>query len=142
MDGYRCVAILATLLGIAAGTLNQAQDGVQVIGPRESTRTDLFGDPLPPGAIVRFGTVRFRHHARIHCLALSPDGKTVATAGGQSSRGIGQVIRLWDRATGREVGQLLGLEDSPGVIAFSPDGKKLASVVGMALHEWGHTVRI
>src|SRR5262249_52503043 len=105
-------------------------------------RVDAFGDPLPPRALARLGTVRFRHHAPIHCLALSPDGSTVATAGGDPEDGGGQAIRLWDRATGREVGQLLGQIDSPAVIAFSPDGRTLASVGGLQRWDHEHTVRV
>jgi WD40 repeat protein len=55
-------------------------------------------------------------------LALSPDGKTLATG---SSDGT----RLWDLATGHQVGGLLTdpAGDSADAMAFSPDGKTLAT---------------
>jgi RNA polymerase sigma factor (sigma-70 family) len=88
-------------------------------------RTDRYGDPLPPGAIARIGTVRFREGGALFTLAYSPDGKMLASAttGYRES-----VIRLWDTATGKqlllvqpELNQILSL-------AFSPDGKLLASI--------------
>src|SRR5438045_817523 len=36
-------------------------------------------DPLPPGAVVRYGTTRWRHTSGILALAYSPDGKRLAT---------------------------------------------------------------
>ena len=33
-------------------------------------------DPLPPGAISRFGTSRFLNYGRVFSVAFSPDGKT------------------------------------------------------------------
>ncbi|HZU37059.1 MAG TPA: PQQ-binding-like beta-propeller repeat protein [Gemmataceae bacterium] len=56
---------------------------------------DRHGDPLPAGALVRIGTVRYRAGGGgINDAALSPDGKTLAAA---SEAGI----TLVDVATGR-----------------------------------------
>jgi WD40 repeat protein len=54
-------------------------------------------------------------------IALSPDGKTVATAGRD------RLIHLWDAGTGKETGQLTGHKHPVKALAFAPDGKLLAS---------------
>src|SRR5687768_10672279 len=38
---------------------------------------DQYGDPLPPGAIARLGTVRFRPAGWISAVLISPDLKTI-----------------------------------------------------------------
>jgi WD40 repeat protein len=81
--------------------------------------TDPFGDPLPPGALARMGTVRWRHHLTIDDVAFSSDGKLVATSG------LDQTIRLWD-STGKGVRTLQAGNDVFAV-ALSPDGKSLAA---------------
>jgi RNA polymerase sigma factor (sigma-70 family) len=57
-------------------------------------RADLFGDPLPEGALARMGTVRLRHRP-IGTLttAFSPDRKILASCADE--------IHLWDAATGK-----------------------------------------
>jgi WD40 repeat protein len=91
---------------------------------RPEEAADRHGDPLPAGAVVRLGTVRFRHGEFIASLAFAPDGKTVATTEAGS-----HVLRLWDATTGREVrrfvGQAGGFAGAPAV--FSPDGRTLAA---------------
>ncbi|HLO33841.1 MAG TPA: WD40 repeat domain-containing protein [Anaerolineales bacterium] len=54
-------------------------------------------------------------------IAFSPDGKTLASSGGD-----GQLI-LWDVATGQPVRQLSGTTDWVSSVAFSPHGALLAS---------------
>jgi WD40 repeat protein len=75
---------------------------------------DRYGDPLPPNAVGRLGTIRLRHSGEVNSLALSPDNKLIATAAGS----------VWDAETGREVDRFHGKLHAE-VVAFSPDGKTL-----------------
>jgi WD40 repeat protein len=86
----------------------------------ESPRTDRYGDPLPRGAIQRLGTIRFHSGAPTNCLAISPDGQTIV------SGGMG-VIRFWDAATGKPGATLIGHKSHVFSLAFSADGRRLAS---------------
>ena len=89
MSPRRAPLVLASLLSLIPSTAFAAD---------EPARTDAHGDPLPAGALLRLGTVRWRAFARF--LAFTPDGKTLVTC-----EGLGQqesVFRRWDAATGAE----------------------------------------
>jgi WD40 repeat protein len=60
--------------------------------------------------------------AHIDVLAVSPDGRTVATAGG----GGDATVRLWEVATGRQRLHITGAMYDVTGLAFSPDGKLIA----------------
>jgi RNA polymerase sigma factor (sigma-70 family) len=93
------------------------------VAVNKSSGVDSYGDPLPPGAVARLGTMRFRHVGDVISVAYSPDGKVIAS--GQRNEGP---LVLFDAATGKELHRL---EEEPGVVgcfAFSPDGKQLAWV--------------
>jgi WD40 repeat protein len=83
-------------------------------------RADALGDPLPAGALARLGTLRFRLPDRPSAVAVSPDGKLAAasTAG---------AIYLWELPSGKVRGRLQGHPQEVHSLAFSPDGRTLAS---------------
>jgi WD40 repeat protein len=103
---------------------------------RGQPRLDAAGDPLPEKALVRLGTTRFRQSDHAVTLAYSPDGRVLATAGGEYAPGYrGQgwassiygLIHLWDPTTGKELRRLEGHARLVRDIAFAPDSKRLAS---------------
>jgi WD40 repeat protein len=124
------VAGLLALAVLGGGTgllLSQAPRQAPAARPgedRPAPGRDLYGDALPAGAALRLGTVRFRHQSHWGDGAgvlFSPDGKTVVTwADGFS-------VRFWETASGRRLGQIECEEALFGSLAWSPDGRLLAS---------------
>ncbi|MEH2241530.1 protein kinase domain-containing protein [Nostoc sp.] len=62
-----------------------------------------------------------RHSGSVHSVALSPDGRIIASGSGDKT------IKLWDVSTGREISTLQGHSSYVDSVVFSPDGKSLAS---------------
>jgi WD40 repeat protein len=95
-------------------------------GKDRKASLDAFGDPLPPGAIARFGSARWRHGGIIYASELSPDGKMLATAGSHS-------VIIWNLDTGKAVHHLACDRGStfctPG-LTFSSDSSRLGYVRG------------
>ena len=88
-------------------------------------KRDLFGDPLPDGAIARCGTVRFLPDCETWAVALSPDGKTAAV--GSMPGSVGEnCVELWDVATATRIRTLLSGTNNIVDIRWSPDGRRLA----------------
>jgi WD40 repeat protein/tRNA A-37 threonylcarbamoyl transferase component Bud32 len=63
------------------------------------------------------------HPDVVRCLALSPDGKVLASGGAEDR----PAVRLWDAATGKELRTFDGHAEQVNAVAFSADGTRLAS---------------
>jgi RNA polymerase sigma factor (sigma-70 family) len=116
------------VLGGGTGLLLSQSPGRTGLGrgadERPAPGRDLYGDPLPAGAALRLGTVRFRHEGHWGDGAgvlFSPDGKTVVTWGN------GFLLRFWETASGRMLGEVRSEEALFEFLAWSPDGRSLAS---------------
>src|SRR5262249_38324080 len=74
------------------------------------------------------------HTTRVTGVAFSPDGKRLASAGG--TPGEPGAVKVWDAQTGKELfsvdfeGRRGSIEAFDIYVAFSPDGKLLASTEG------------
>jgi RNA polymerase sigma factor (sigma-70 family) len=97
----------------------EAERNVKPDQPKAPVRAvaDLHGDPLPPGALARLGTVRFRIPEGWPFLAFLPGDKTLMTAGG--------ALSTWDISTGREL-RRWDSRNGSGSFALAPDGRSLA----------------
>src|SRR4051812_4439175 len=122
----RSALLLALILGAAAPAQGRADDGF----------------PLPPGAVRRFGSRQLRHPDAITALAVSPDGKLLATASHEN-------VVVWDLKTlaARQTfpklpAKVNSLATRGGAVTFLPDSASLLVAVFPDFRTIGATVEL
>ena len=112
-----CLLVLAATL---AAVLPLSGQGQPPAGPQQfpsqkqvTTPSDFFDDPLPKGAIARLGSWRLRHDSEIKSVAITADGKTIASLADDG-------VRVWQAETGEQLGHILPPpKDQPGSGAYA-----------------------
>jgi WD40 repeat protein len=87
-------------------------------------RMDVYGDPLPAGAVARIGTTRLvlgRGGSHICPLVYTPDGKQLASCES------GKLVRFWDTANGKELRRIVCADGDIDDLVLAPDGKTAAT---------------
>src|SRR4051812_696710 len=118
LTGRLCAAtyfICVACLLVVGAKPSVADEG---LAKAATPKLDQLGDPLPDGALFRFGTQRFRPPSGVDELALSPDEKVVVTQGNE--------LIAWDTATGKELWRSNGVEGNFNWIAASYGIRSLA----------------
>ncbi len=96
----------------------------RISGASQPPRTDRYGDPLPPGAAMRLGTIRFRQFPHIGHIAYSPDDQLVLTDTQEN------FLQVWDARDGRKLRQIDAGVEQVHDFALSPD-RTLIAVEGV-----------
>jgi RNA polymerase sigma factor (sigma-70 family) len=90
----------------------------------QKPQLDLWGDPLPAGALARLGTVRFRTGGGygFGALGFLADNKTVVSVTHE-----GQSVGLWEAATGKLLREIRTEYPFTVSFALSPDSRYFAA---------------
>ncbi|MBI3822265.1 MAG: PD40 domain-containing protein [Planctomycetes bacterium] len=107
-----------------------------LVGTAEAQPAQLR-DSLPPGAIARLGSLRFRHDLPLRSVHYSPDGKTLlATAESYDpASSLASGGHLWDADTGKLLRRFRDAAVGSDAF-FSPDGKLLVDIDNDAARVW------
>jgi WD40 repeat protein len=113
-------AVLALLIACAADAQPPTAQP-----PRPAPEPGL---PLPDGAVARIGRPRPEFPGAVINVAFAPTGTTFVTTGNVAQKlGTNRLVILWDAATGKEIRQFRGHRDNVDALAFSADGKRIAT---------------
>lgn len=119
------VAAAAVLMLVAAcGNGTPASEGATAADSAPAAASESpAGPPAPADGAAKVLT---GHTGYVFAVAFSPDGTTLATAGGSNTgNGEDHTVRLWNVADGTQL-RVLTQPDSATDVAFSPDGSRLA----------------
>lgn len=85
-------------------------------------KNDIYGDPMPPGAIARLGTMRLRHGGAVNDLAVSVDGKTLVSVGADKK------LRRWEIPGGKPLDEygVVDVADGETNLAYALRGVAIA----------------
>ena len=100
--------------------IGQVAEPPQPEGAKQ-TLDEWAGDPLPAGAVARMGSIRFWSGSTVQSVAFAADGKTLASGHADGT------VHLWQADTGKEIGILQQPPTPVMALAFSSDGKLLAT---------------
>jgi WD40 repeat protein len=111
---------LLCVVGVSSAT---AQSQPKHAGEKSKAAVDFYGDPLPPGAVARLGTVRFRRSGFIdlgtYDLGFQADGKTIVT-------GDSEGVQFWEGGSGRLLHEVRTQPFVVSALALAVDGKRFA----------------
>ncbi len=121
------LAILLPLLTAPQESPKPKPESPQDSSPKP--RLDLYGDPLPEGALLRIGSSRGQHTGLVLSLGFSPDGSRLVTGS------LDETLRIWDVETG---GVLKSIDAGYATrsVRFLPDGETLISASPTEVKLW------
>jgi WD40 repeat protein len=97
----------------------------------DQARVDFYGDPLPPGAVARIGSMQFRQYG-LSFPVFSADGKCLIAASADRH------IRTWDVASAKllHTTKLEGKAGPGQCVDHSPDGRFFTCIDNGVLYFW------
>lgn len=98
-------------------------------GKKETPPPPDWVMPVPEKETWQCARTIAGHSDIIRTVAISPDGKTLATGS------LDKTVKLWNLDTGELIDTIAGHSDPVMSVAFSPDGKTLASSCNMAFQD-------